>query len=126
MGAARSRGRAGAPGGQGRGFRAGRRGGEAGAGQRAHLKSLSLDVIFSRRLEMWKAAVLMVSAPRGRRREGIWRRGAAPSPAARGLRSANRNSRPRPAPPRGAALASALAAAAGGGRREAGAGGARQ
>lgn len=30
-----------------------------------HLKSLSLDVIFSRRLEMWKAAVLMVAARRG-------------------------------------------------------------
>lgn len=54
------------------------RGGEAGAGQRAHLKSLSLDVIFSKRLEMWKAAVLMVAAPRGRRREGIWRRGPLP------------------------------------------------
>lgn len=42
----------------------------------------------------------------------------APSPAARGLRSADRNSRPRPAPPAGAALAAAAAAAAGGGRRE--------
>lgn len=42
----------------------------------------------------------------------------APSPAARGLRSADRNSRPRPAPPAGAALAVAAATAAGGGRRE--------
>lgn len=51
-------------------------GGEAGAGSGAHLKSLSLDVIFSRRLEMWKAAVLMVAARRGAgRRERIWRRG---------------------------------------------------
>ena len=53
----------------------------------------------------------------------------APSPAARWLRSADRNSRPRPAPPAGAALAAAAAAAAGGskwqaggGRREAGGG----
>lgn len=34
-----------------------------GEGNRAHLKSLSLDVIFSSRLEMWKAAVLMLAAP---------------------------------------------------------------
>lgn len=52
-----------------------------GAGSRAHLKSLSLDVIFSRRLEMWKAAVLMVTARRGAGlRERIWRH-VAPSPA---------------------------------------------
>lgn len=64
-----------------------------------HLKSLSLDVIFSRRLEMWKAAVLMVAARRGAgRREGIWRRGRPLPRQLRGLRSPDRNSSSRPAP----------------------------
>lgn len=36
---------------------------------------MSLDVIFSRRLEMWKVAVLMVAARRGPAGgKGIWRR----------------------------------------------------
>lgn len=51
-------------------------------GRRAHLKSLSLDVIFSSRLEMWKAAVLMVAArrePAGGREYG----GAGPLPLPR-------------------------------------------
>lgn len=100
-GAAESWGRAGAWGREGGGFRS--RAERRGPSSRTHLKSLSLDVIFSRRLEMWKAAVLMVAAPRGRRRERIWRR-EAPSPAARGLRSAARNSSPRPAQPRRARL----------------------
>lgn len=70
-----------------------------GARGGVHLKSLSLDVIFSRRLEMWKAAVLMVAARRGAgRREGIWRRGRPLPRQLRGLRSLDRNSSSCPAP----------------------------
>lgn len=66
-----------------------------------HLKSLSLDVIFSRRLEMWKAAVLMVAARRGPAGGREYGGAGAPCPASpRGLRSPDRNSSPRPAPPR--------------------------
>lgn len=46
---------------------------------------------------MWKAAVLMVAAPRGRRREGIWRRGPLPPPRAG---CAQRTEIAAPAPPR--------------------------
>lgn len=46
--------------------RGGGRVGGPGSEPQAHLKSLSLDVIFSSRLAMWKAAVLMVAARRGR------------------------------------------------------------
>lgn len=87
-----------------------------------HLKSLSLDVIFSRRLEMWKAAVLMVAARRGPAGGREYGGAGAPCPASpRGLRSPDRNSSPRPAPPRRRrAPASAAAATAGGGRGPAG------
>lgn len=42
-----------------RGWRGG--GGRGGSGRGSHLKSLSLDVIFSRRLEMWYEALAMLT-----------------------------------------------------------------
>lgn len=75
-------GRAGASGAEeDRGLRGG--GAGSGAGGGAHLKSLSLDVIFSRRLEMWKAAVLMVAARRWRPAGGKMAARAPPAPPRR-------------------------------------------
>lgn len=96
--AAGSWGWAGSTGGeQGWGFRWRRKG---GPGSGSHLKSLSLDVIFSRRLEMWKAAVLMVAARRGPASGREYGGAGAPCPASpSGLCSPDRNSSPRPAQP---------------------------